>query len=490
VEGKIKNGGNFFDINGLGGGSFEQNWIDKLPGDLSVINCSFNKFKTLPDALSKFAKLTQFFGAGNQLSQWPISLCGFLHLTELEINGNDLKTLPTQFGRLQALEKFNIANNKLTSLPQTLGYCFHLEELNISGNELDVLPDAIGNLYHLEVLDASCNALVSLPEELTYCTRLIELNLGGNRLAGLPEAIGRLSRVVNLNVSDNSIHEFPVSIGYCASLAQIGQGLNIDRNPLKDPELQQQFRVGADRLYMYLEKRMFIEGSPKLPPFPNNGKLPYVPLPPIDGEMLSFGTAGSSSKNLLSVSAANPGSGSASPISFKNRKVYDGASGGSGNVPSPAIARTASPAPASPAASRDEKVDKIRSVAKVVIDQDIRPKIQALKAQIDGSKSVQEIQPFVLKAKSLKNDFDAIKTVLPALDNMPKPERNANEEQLVTFKKVVNMLLFEYDLVLSISLSVADVASSKDLITLVNALKKVSCGSVFKKYFDIFYFHS
>jgi hypothetical protein len=361
VEAKIKSGGTFFDINGLGGASFEQSWIDKLPADLSIINCAFNKFKSFPDGMSKFTKLTQIFAAGNQLAVWPPALCGFANLTELEINGNDLKTLPPQFGRLQALEKFNVANNKLTSLPQTLGYCYHLEELNISGNELETLPDGIGNLYHLEVLDASCNTLVSLPEEITYCTRLIELNLGGNRLQGLPEAIGRLSRVVNLNVSDNSIKSFPLSIGYCASLAQIGQGLNIDRNPLTDPELQQQFRIGADRLYMYLEKRMFIEGSPKLPPFPNGGRLPLVPLPPIDGEMLGFGTAGSSSKNLLNLQA-NPGQGSASPIGLKGRKVYEGSSGSA----SPAISRTATPAPASPApASQEEKVEKIRTVCKV-----------------------------------------------------------------------------------------------------------------------------
>lgn len=89
-----------------------------------------------------------------------------------------------------------------------------------------------------------------------------------------------------------------------------------------------------------------------------------------------------------------------------------------------------------------------------MIEQDIRPKIQSLKAQIDSSKSVPEIQPHVLKAKSLKNDFDSIKTILPPLENMPKPERGPNEEQLVTFKKVVNMLLFEYDLILSIRFDV------------------------------------
>ena len=453
VEGKIRNCEGSFDMNGVGAAQFEQKWIDALPADVTVINCAFNKFRQLPDGLAKFSKLAQLFTAGNQLSAWPASLCSLAHLTELEINGNDLSTLPPQFGRLQALEKFNVANNKLKSLPQTLGYCYHLEELNISGNELETLPDAIGNLYHLEVLDASCNALQVLPEELTYCTRLIELNLGGNRLQALPEAVGRLSRVVNLNVSDNVIREFPLSIGFCASLAQIGQGLNIDRNPLTDPELQQQFRIGADRLYMYLEKRMFIEGSPRLPPFPNNGKLPYVPLPPIDGEILTFGTAGGSTKTLLHPSNSGSGGGMPSPLGLKGRKAYSGGGGGGGDgaTASPALGRpaassgTASPAAgASPAlSSRDEKVEKIRSVAKTVIETDIRPKIQTLRVQIEGAKSVPDAQPLVLRVKSLKNDFDAIKAILPPLDKIPMPERGPNEEQLVSLKKVVAVIIYE-----------------------------------------------
>ncbi len=227
-------------------------------------------------------------------------------------------------------------------------------------------------------------------------------------------------------------------------MAQIGQGLNIDRNPLTDPELQQQFRIGADRLYMYLEKRMFIEGSPRLPPFPNNGKLPYVPLPPIDGDMLSFGSAGGSSTRLMP--AASSGGAAQSPMALKNRKVYEKDSA------SPAVQRAGSAGSGSltpvgsnsPALStRDEKVEKIRSVAKQVIEQDIRPKVNALKAQIDASKSIPEVQPLVLKVKSLKNEFDAIKTILPPLDKMPTPDRAPNEEQLVTLKKVVAIIVFE-----------------------------------------------
>ena len=250
VMSKLQGCGNFFDISGVGASEMENSWIMALPDKLEIINCSFNKFSSFPDSMTRLKGLQQLFAAGNQLSSWAPALCDLVNLTEIEMNGNNLSTLPNEFGKLQHLEKLNLANNKLSSLPATLGYCYRLEDLNLSGNELETLPDGMGNLCKLEVLDASCNSLTWLPEELTYCTRLIELNLGGNRLKAVPEAIGRLSRVVNLNVSDNHITEFPVSIGYCASLAQIGQGLNIDRNPLRDPELAQQFRVGADRLFM------------------------------------------------------------------------------------------------------------------------------------------------------------------------------------------------------------------------------------------------
>lgn len=130
------------------------------------------------------------------------------------------------------------------------------------------------------------------------------------------------------------------------------------------------------------------------------------------------------------------------------------------------------PASAAPA-TRDEKVEKIRVVAKAVIEQDIRPKIQQLKAAVDAAASIPVVQPLVLKVKSLKNDFEVIKTILPAMDKLPTPERHPGEDALVSLKKVVAVIVFEYDLVLGVSLTVCDVASSKDLVTLVGALKKI-----------------
>lgn len=124
-------------------------------------------------------------------------------------------------------------------------------------------------------------------------------------------------------------------------------------------------------------------------------------------------------------------------------------------------------------ATRDEKVEKIRVVAKAVIEQDIRPKVAQLKAAVDAAATIPAVQPLVLKVKSLKNDFEVIKTILPAIDKMPTPERAPNEDALVSLKKVVAVIVFEYDLVLGISLTVCDVASGKDLVTLVGALKKL-----------------
>jgi hypothetical protein len=118
-------------------------------------------------------------------------------------------------------------------------------------------------------------------------------------------------------------------------------------------------------------------------------------------------------------------------------------------------------------------VEKIRVVAKAVIEQDIRPKIQQLKVSVESSRDIPGVQPLVLKVKSLKNDFEVIKTILPTIDKLPTPERAPGEDALVSLKKVVSVILFEYDLVLGIALTVTDVASSKDLVTLVGALKKI-----------------
>ncbi len=141
---------------------------------------------------------------------------------------------------------------------------------------------------------------------------------------------------------------------------------------------------------------------------------------------------------------------------------------------SPSVQRTSGAnAAATAVATRDEKVEKIRVVAKAVIEQDIRPKVSQLKAAVDASTSIPIVQPLVLKVKSLKNDFEVIKTILPAIDKLPTPERGPNEDPLISLKKVVAVIIFEYDLVLGIALTVVDVASGKDLVTLVGALKKL-----------------
>lgn len=194
----------------------------------------------------------------------------------------------------------------------------------------------------------------------------------------------------------------------------------------------------------------------------------------------------------------DPGSDTPSQADMRQRVAAVSASSAS-PAGSPAGQRAASASPPAGAggggaagATRDEKVEKIRVVAKAVIEQDIRPKIQQLKASVDSASSIPVVQPLVLKVKSLKNDFEVIKTILPAIDKLPTPERAAGEDALVSLKKVVAVIIFEYDLVLGIALTVScfcfcfhsitltrcnhkvtDVASSKDLVTLVGALKKI-----------------
>ena len=237
--------------------------IKELPsiGDLTGLeeaHLSLNNLNEFPTkALTRNGNTLKMINlAGNAITMVPDQVGVFNALTELSLNGNQITTISPEIGRLASLEKLNLANNSISQLPKTIGYLKNLDELNLSGNQIENVPDAIGNLFKLEILDLSCNNIKFLPEEFTYLTRIIELNLGSNSLVALPEAIGRLSRVVNINIADNNITQLPASLGYCVGLKQIGQGLNIERNPLRDPELEKQYKIGADRLFIYLERML------------------------------------------------------------------------------------------------------------------------------------------------------------------------------------------------------------------------------------------
>ena len=114
-------------------------------------------------------------------------------------------------------------------------------------------------------------------------------------------------------------------------------------------------------------------------------------------------------------------------------------------------------------------MEQLRRVAKLCIQNDIQPKITKLKVLIQSSSSVPNAQPYVQKVKEIKPDIEVIKTIIPPLDKMPAPEKTS--DPLTSLKKIIEVIIFEYELVLSVAMDVADVATDKDVVKLVSTLK-------------------
>ncbi len=82
---ETEEGGLMFDMTGVGATAFNPDWVRDLPKELEVIACGFNKLTAFPDQLAIFGNLKQLHAAGNQISTWPLSLCGFAQIRELEV---------------------------------------------------------------------------------------------------------------------------------------------------------------------------------------------------------------------------------------------------------------------------------------------------------------------------------------------------------------------------------------------------------------------
>ena len=78
----------------------------------------------------------------------------------------------------------------------------------------------------------------------------------------LPQAMGRMTRLVVLNLSDNKLTDLPPSLGDCYGLAKLGAGINIERNPISDPEMVRKYQIGTDHLVDYLEKKLMSKFGP------------------------------------------------------------------------------------------------------------------------------------------------------------------------------------------------------------------------------------
>ena len=154
---------------------------------LSLVDCSQNQLRALPEAFGDLAHLTEL-----QLSR--NMLVGSVH-----ING-------------VSLERLNLSNNRIASLE--LSGCDALSELSVAYNQLARLPSALGSgaLRSLATADLSNNKLGALSAEMTRLNALQRLDVSNNSLKEVPAELGLMTQLSTLSLHGNLLRSMPSSV--------------------------------------------------------------------------------------------------------------------------------------------------------------------------------------------------------------------------------------------------------------------------------------
>jgi Leucine-rich repeat (LRR) protein len=109
----------------------------------------------------------------------PRELFGFTELTELDLSKNRLKALPQEFAALQKLNKLNLGRNKFENFPLVICQLQQLRVLHVDRNQITLLPEQIEALKALEILDLYANSIEYFGEGIFSLPNLKLLNIEG-----------------------------------------------------------------------------------------------------------------------------------------------------------------------------------------------------------------------------------------------------------------------------------------------------------------------
>ena len=151
----------------------------QLTETLEVLDLSGNQLSTLPDDLTRFARLRILFASNNPFSELPRVLG---HMPQLEMVG------------FKACRIMHVPED---SLPARLRW------LILTDNHVHQLPESMGQCTRLQKLMLSCNQLRQLPQSLQHCQALELLRIASNRFEDAPEVIFRLPRLAWLALAGN-----------------------------------------------------------------------------------------------------------------------------------------------------------------------------------------------------------------------------------------------------------------------------------------------
>ena len=120
----------------------------QLADTLEILDLSGNRLSTLPDDLTRFARLRILFASNNPFSE-----------------------LPRVLGRMPQLEMVGFKACRITHVPED-SLPARLRWLILTDNHVHQLPESMGRCTRLQKLMLSCNQLRQLPQSLEHCQAL------------------------------------------------------------------------------------------------------------------------------------------------------------------------------------------------------------------------------------------------------------------------------------------------------------------------------
>ena len=160
------------------------------------------------------------------LTQFPKALYALAETLEiLDLSGNQLTTLPDDLTRFARLRILFASSNPFTELPRVLGQMPQLEMVGFKACRITHVPhDSLPP--RLRWLILTDNQVQSLPESLGDCTRLQKLMLSCNQLTHLPESLARCDRLELLRIASNRFEQLPALIFALPALAWLAMAGN------------------------------------------------------------------------------------------------------------------------------------------------------------------------------------------------------------------------------------------------------------------------